>query len=150
MADHVTAVIVNYNAGNCLVRCIESLLDSDISVAVIVVDNASDDQSVNKVMHLAASGLPIKTLINPENIGYSRACNQGFKVVDSTFTCFVNPDCEVQSDAMRLLRDALVQDSGAAMSGGWVTNPDGSAQRATWRNLPDARRSFMEFSRLGK
>jgi len=149
MGDHVTAIIVNFNAGDCLARCIESLLASDTLMSIVVVDNDSHDQSINQVMHLAAGDGRIKTLINSENIGFARACNQGLKLVDSDYVCFVNPDSEVAPDTMRLLVEALKNNPDAALAGGWVTNPDGSTQRATWRRLPDAGRSFNEFSRLG-
>ncbi len=149
MAEHVTVIIVNYNAGEYLGRCIESLLSSDIPISIIVVDNASHDQSINQVMHLAAGDSRIKTLINSENLGYSKACNQGLKLVNSDYVCFINPDCEVHTDTMRHLVAALKHNANAALAGGWVTNPDGSTQRATWRRLPDARNSFFEFSGLG-
>lgn len=149
MNEHVTAIIVNYNAGKYLGRCIRSLLDSNVSVSIIVVDNASHDHSIREVMHLAAGDLRIKTLINAENLGYSKACNQGLKLVETEFVCFINPDCEVRPDTMQRLVLALREDSKAALAGGWVENPDGSTQRATWRRLPDVRSSLFEFSGLG-
>lgn len=149
MGEHVTAIIVNFNAGDCLGQCIKSLLASDITISIIVVDNASHDHSINQVMHMAAGDLRIKTLINSENLGFAKACNQGLKLVSTDYVCFINPDCEVRPDSMRRLVEALRENPRAALSGGWVNNPDGSTQRATWRRLPDARRSFFEFSRLG-
>ena len=147
MDEYVTVIIVNYNAGDYLGQCIQSLLDSDIRVSIIVVDNASEDQSINQVMHFAAGDLRIKTLINSENVGFAKACNQGLKLVSSKYVCFLNPDCQVAPDSMRLLMESLQETPDAALAGGWVENPDGSTQRATWRQLPDARRSLREFSR---
>ena len=44
----VSVIILNYNAGKLLSECIESVLETDYeNFEVIIVDNASKDNSVN-------------------------------------------------------------------------------------------------------
>ncbi|MDD5226721.1 MAG: glycosyltransferase, partial [Candidatus Omnitrophica bacterium] len=53
MSAILSAIIVNYNAGELLRRCVDSLLNCPLEVEIIVVDNASADNSLD-----ALTGLP--------------------------------------------------------------------------------------------
>lgn len=93
-ADHssplVTVIIVNYNAGDRLRRCLEHLAaqvfrDFDI----IVVDNASGDDSIAEA---TASGVEF-TLINAsDNLGFAAANNLAAKSARGRWLAFLNPD----------------------------------------------------------
>ena len=75
MSHVVSAIIVNYNAGPLLGGSVDSLLACPLAVEVIVVDNASDDGSLD--------GLPdsqrIRVIRNTTNVGFAAACNLGMQ-----------------------------------------------------------------------
>ena len=48
----VAAVVVNFNAGDALARCVESVLAQKLGVRLVVVDNASSDGSADRVGEL--------------------------------------------------------------------------------------------------
>ncbi len=96
-------VIVNWNAGAYLRKCLTSIAHASligISLrAVIVVDNASSDGSIDQ-LHIP--GLPLRVLENKENVGFAAACNQGADSGQSPYILFLNPDVVVQSDSLYL------------------------------------------------
>ena len=85
-------VVVNFNAGPWLSRCVEALLDSDHGAQICVVDNASTDTSLDGL-----EDLPVKVIRNRTNRGYAVACNQGAALSPARHLAFVNPDCVVKA-----------------------------------------------------
>jgi len=100
----VSVVIVNYNSGTGLMDCIRSVLYSEYSnKELIVVDNASDDDSVQRV---EALNLKVKILRNPLNLGFSRGGNAGIARAKGEFVVIMNPDTIVDSAWLSCLVDA--------------------------------------------
>jgi N-acetylglucosaminyl-diphospho-decaprenol L-rhamnosyltransferase len=89
----LAVVIVNYNTGAYLTRCLSSLEAhrGDIDVDVLVIDNASHDGS-----HTAAvAANPQARLIdNPTNVFLSPAWNQGVRETEAPWILLLNPDVE--------------------------------------------------------
>ena len=120
------AVVVNYNAGQALVACVESLL-ADTSAGgppeIVVVDNASDDGSADAL----ASSHPEVTLVRaPRNLGFSRANNLGVAATYAPVVAAVNPDVEVDPGTAGALLERLAAAPDLAAVGPRVRNPDGS------------------------
>ena len=96
MAPSLDIIIVNWNTGRQLQRCIHS-----IAVAgregldlhrVLVIDNDSHDDSV---LSLEADGLPLLVQVNDQNRGFAAACNQGARGATADYLLFLNPDTEL-------------------------------------------------------
>lgn len=85
----VTVVVVNYNGGSSLARCLESLLATAPAARVIVVDNASTDGSTDLPPHLASA---VRLLRNATNAGYAAALNQAASEADGEVLVFSNMD----------------------------------------------------------
>jgi N-acetylglucosaminyl-diphospho-decaprenol L-rhamnosyltransferase len=100
MAD-VDIVIVNWNTGPLLARCIESLGRTDrneVNVrSTCIVDNASTDGSLDLQ---APSGVPLDILRNECNAGFAAACNQGAARGVSKYILFLNPDTELHDSSI--------------------------------------------------
>lgn len=89
----LAVVIVNYNTGDYLERCLASLEThrGDIDIDVLVIDNASVDGSHSR----AIAAHPWARLIeNPENVYLSPAWNQGIRETDAPYVLLLNPDTE--------------------------------------------------------
>lgn len=86
-------IIVNWNSGDQLISCLESISTAKkISFElgrVIIVDNASTDSSLKG---LNSFDLPIEVIQNNENRGFAAACNQGAKGSKAYYLLFLNPD----------------------------------------------------------
>ena len=90
----LSVVILNYNVRYFLQQCIISVqrATKNIETEIIVVDNASSDDSCVMVKEL----FPNITLIeNKENVGFSKANNQAVKVAKGEYVCILNPDTAV-------------------------------------------------------
>lgn len=144
----VRCVVVNYNAGNLLRACVTDLLAQDAAVEVVVVDNASDDDSLARLEAGLPGGAAVRILRNPRNLGFASACNRGAGEARTEYLAFVNPDCRLPAGTLARLRDALAARPDTALAGAWVVGPDGAEQRGTRRRLPNPWRALMTFSGL--
>jgi N-acetylglucosaminyl-diphospho-decaprenol L-rhamnosyltransferase len=91
----VSVLIVNFNAGNYAKACIKSLLNqSNIKLEIIVVDNASVDDSVNELKN--TFGKKITLIKNKENLGFGRANNLAADKANGEFFLILNPDTEIK------------------------------------------------------
>ena len=81
MQPDVSVVVVNWNSGGHLARCLAALDD----LPVIVMDNGSSDGSDRCVCK------PTRLLRNPRNLGYGTAVNQAVNLTKSRFVLVLNP-----------------------------------------------------------
>ena len=92
----VSVVITNYNYGKYLPRCIRSCLSqADSEVEVIVVDDRSEDNSIESLAPFANN---ITLIVNEENMGVAASANVGIKAARSQFVIRVDADDFVNSD----------------------------------------------------
>ena len=140
----VTAITVNYNGGPVLRGLVDSLRGQPELARVVVVDNASQDQSLAGV----EAGERLALVRNDSNRGFAAACNQGAAQADSRYLLFVNPDCRVPPGALQRLVEVLDTHPEVGMVGPLVLNSDGSEQRGCRRFLPDPRRALMRVLHL--
>lgn len=87
-------VIVNWNAGDFLQKCITSILQTngaDLVNTIFVIDNASTDNSLEGIKNLRK----VRVIQNLENVGFGVACNQGIALSTAPYVIMVNPDVVV-------------------------------------------------------
>ncbi|MHB9100802.1 MAG: glycosyltransferase family 2 protein [Sulfuricella sp.] len=135
-------VIVNYNAGGFLSGCVASALAQGVR-SVIVVDNASVDDSLALLEQACPDNSRLKILRNAANLGFAAACNIGIHASTQPFVLFLNPDATLAPGALACLMEALVSTEDAGMAGGLLCNPDGSEQPGGRRIFPTPGRAFM-------
>ncbi len=86
-------IIVNYNSGTDLIKCVESILYSNnINPLIIIIDNASRDGSLEKCK---ARFPKIIYIYNTHNIGFSAGINIGIRYAlerNATTITLCNPD----------------------------------------------------------
>jgi GT2 family glycosyltransferase len=149
----VTAVVVNFNAGEALQACVRSLLNSSLRPFVAVLDNASTDRSAEHLRSLYADFPGLEIRFNPGNIGFAPAVNLGVRAADTDYVLVINPDCEVERDTIARLCRALETDPQAAVAGPRVTDARGRIEKASQRRFPDPWKSLVTYAglwRLGR
>ena len=139
--DSVTVIIVNYNAGSLLTRCVHTALEQ--ARQVIVVDNASSDSSVLNLESESSLENRLCIIRSESNIGFAAGCNKGLNAATQPYILFLNPDCMLQSGTLKHLVQVLASDSNIGMVGGYLTNPDGSEQGGGRRAIPSPWRAFV-------
>ena len=92
-AAELAVIIVNYNTGDYLERCLASLEThrGDVGIDVLVIDNASVDGSHTRAI---AAHTWARLIENRENIYLSPAWNQGIRATDAPYVLLLNPDTE--------------------------------------------------------
>lgn len=133
----VSCIVVAHDSGADLLRCARSLLlqaadGHALPLELIVVDNASSDG--------APARLPadprVRLLLNPDNRGFARACNQGAELARGAALLFLNPDCVLPQGALATLLDSLRSDASLGALGAQLLDADGTPQAASWRDDP--------------
>ncbi len=132
----VHVIVVNYNAGAYLARCLRAVLRSSVRTTVTVVDNASKDDSLEAAEALARRGAPVRVLRNAANLGFSRAVNRALRGVREPFALVLNPDCFLEPDALDRLIEAMEAHPRAGMAGCQVRDLQGAEEAAARRDLP--------------
>ena len=98
-------VVLNYNSGGLLRRCLTSVLASDWPadrLDLVVIDNASTDGSA-----AAANQAKVRLIQNDSNDGFG-ANNLALGDLDKVdVVVLINPDATVEPDAIRILVEAL-------------------------------------------
>ena len=139
MPPSISAIVVNYNAGALLLNCVESLLNCPLDLEVIVVDNASEDGSLNTLQGISR----VQFIKNKENRGFAAACNQGIVAATADNLLFLNPDCSFSSGTLKEILMHLRADPMVGMAGGVLVTPDGVEQAGGRRAVPTPWRSFV-------
>ena len=120
-------VVVTYNSAEVIERC----LDSCAHLPVVVVDNASADNTLDLVRRRAG----VKLIANAINRGFGGAANQGVEGLDSEFILLLNPDVELRS-SIAPLEEACSRE-GAGLAGGRLLDELGRVQTGfTLRRFP--------------
>jgi len=92
----VSVIVLNYNAGELLLNCVESVKKSAYkNLEIIVVDNISTDKS----QKICKEKYPdIKLIQNDENFGYCEGNNIGIREAEGDYIIILNPDTIVESN----------------------------------------------------
>lgn len=90
--SNISVVLVTHDSAEVLPRCLESVLDpsrvdGDRPSGVVVVDNASRDETRE-----IAGRCPVTCLPQEKNLGYAKAANLGLDQVGSEYALLANPD----------------------------------------------------------
>ncbi len=124
-AAELAVVIVNYDTGTYLERCLASLERhrGDIEIDVLVIDNASHDGS-----HSAAVAAHpwVRLIENPGNVYLSPAWNQGIRESSAPYVLLLNPDVEWWHGTLADYVAVARANPQAGMVGPMVRNSDGS------------------------
>ena len=136
-APDFSVIIVSWNVAELLRDCLRSLYDvaaaDGLSVEVIVVDNASKDDTAAMVR----SAYPAAALVvNPDNRGFARASNQGLAMARGELALALNPDTVVQPGALKELKETFRRHPSAALTGPRILLSDGTIQPTAARRLP--------------
>lgn len=146
----VEAVIVNWNAGAWLNRCLDSLFahHPELELYAVVVDNASSDGS-----WAAVEGRErVRLIVNDTNRGFAAAANQGLKSLrpETAYVLLLNPDVEFTAGVLNPLLEFLDRNPGVGLVTPRIERPDGSFQHTCRRREPTPWQILSHLSGLAK
>ena len=120
--QRVSVVVVTHHSGAVIRHCLEPLGNA---AQIIVVDNASDDDTLDIVAQ-AAPGCEV--LRNQVGAGYGNGASQGLARVQTEFALLANPDAVVSDAALARLVDAADAFPEGALFGPTVIGPDSDVE----------------------
>lgn len=104
-APLLSVVVVSFNPGDDLARCVRSVLLAGNEV--IVVDNGSTDGARDRLGDLVER---IDWIDNEANLGFARAANRGLRRARGRYVLFLNPDAVSHPGAVAAAIAALEGD----------------------------------------
>ena len=118
VGGRVSIVVLNWNSGRLGVAATRSALAQTWpDVEVVVVDNASEDDSLERIV---AENPEVTVIRNPENLGFGGGMNTGFATTDGEFFLPLNCDAELAPDYVERLVGVLRDNERCAGAGGKV------------------------------
>jgi len=143
----VSIIIVTYRSACCIKDCLDALsAQKSVRTEIIVVDNASKDDTTEIVREGNRAVLLIE---NRDNLGFGRACNQGFEVSRGRFIYLLNPDTQLMgTDALACLCRALEEQPRWGMAGTCILSAKGQPKGPPNKEYPGQSRARSDFSHL--
>lgn len=143
----LSIIIVNYNVKEFLQNLLHSIEKASINFSkeIIVVDNASDDGSVELINNKFPD---VKLIENKINLGFGKANNQALMMAEGEFILLINPDAIVSEDTFDKMFLFFNKHPEAGLAGCKILNSDGTLQLACRRSFPGPWTSFTKVTGL--
>lgn len=148
----LSIIIVNYCTHDLTKQTVNSVLDTvkNIDYEIIVVDNASADNSLNKLIKDFKKSDNVLFIANSSNDGFAAANNIGFKKSRGDYILLLNSDVVVKGDAVNFSLDYIKKNPSVGALGCKVSLPDGTLDKACRRSFPTPGVSFYRMIGLSK
>jgi len=145
----LSIIIVNYNVKYFLEQCLYSVRKAieGMEAEVFVVDNNSVDGS----MEMVEEKFPeVISIINKDNVGFSKANNQAIKISKGDYTLLLNPDTLVEDDTFKKVVSFMDSHPNAGGLGVKMIDGKGRFLPESKRGLPTPAVAFYKISGLAK
>ncbi|HKJ45934.1 MAG TPA: glycosyltransferase [Balneolales bacterium] len=131
----ISIIIVNYNVKEFLANLLNSIYKAQhqLSLEIIVVDNASIDDSIN---YLKKRYPKVIYLANEQNVGFGKANNQAINISRGKYALIINPDTLIREDTLITMYNHMENHPETGAAGCKLLNPDGSFALESRRSIP--------------
>lgn len=145
----LSVIIVNYNVKHFLEQCLYSVRQAlkKTSGEIIVIDNCSTD---NSLAYLQPAFPDVRFIANKENLGFARACNQGWQVSSGRFVLFLNPDTILPEDCFDACIHFFNEHPDAGALGSKMLDGSGQFLKESKRAFPSPLTSLYKLFGLSK
>ncbi|MFA5932963.1 MAG: glycosyltransferase [Microgenomates group bacterium] len=140
--NKTSIIIVTFNSARTIKACLNSVIRYSSEAEIIVVDNNSEDQTIDIVK---AFGNKVKLANSGGNLGFAKANNLGVKSAGGDYLIFLNPDTKIlEKGSLEKLKISMELNPEYGIIGPKLIYPDGTPQDRV-RNLPTIARAFNEY-----
>lgn len=147
----VSIIIPNWNGGEVLATCLDSILQHTrgVDFELIIIDNGSSDGSRTTVETTTAKDHRVKVIYNETNLFFAKACNQGYEISRGRFLLIANNDILLSDDAVTALVRYAEEHLDVGVVTPLFTDLEGQPQEFV-RRLPTALYILAHYHRLGR
>ena len=147
-APDVSVLVVNWNAGQLLADCVDSVAAGleGLRGEIVVVDNDSTDDSLARLQPRP----DLRVVRRGDNAGFAAGTNQAAALASGRYLLLLNPDAACMPGAIRRLVAFLEEHPEAGAVGPRLLNTDGSPQRSCWFGYPDLGSALVDALYLWK
>lgn len=154
----LSIIILNYNSGNYLEKCLQSIWQSTLDKSfyeIIIADNASVDDSINLAKKYTSShpDLNFQYQLLENNLGFAQGNNQAVKLISPTteYVLFLNPDTDLDRNTLtKCLHFFISHPTADALTCKLILAQTGRLQPECHRGFPTPWRSFCYFTGLSQ
>jgi len=134
----LAVVVINYRTPSMVIDCLASLLPelSDTSSSVVIVDNASGDDSVETIQDWINSHnkqSQVSIISSQHNGGFSSGNNVGVQSINAKYYLLLNSDTLIRAGAINYLLNKIKSESKAGLVTPRLEWPDDTAQESCFR-----------------
>jgi GT2 family glycosyltransferase len=126
----VSIIVLTYNQLDYTRQCFEHLFSSTDDFQLIVVDNASTDDTQPYLRELEAQHDNVRVILNGSNRGFAGGCNRGAAIAQHGLLCFLNNDTIPLPGWLDALRGALLKENRVGVVGAKLLWPNLLIQHA--------------------
>jgi hypothetical protein len=138
----ISVLIVNFNSGAWLARCVASVLANDLPLEILIGDNGSHDDSLEQLKSGLGQSAVCQIFSYGVNLGFATATNRLLAESHGEFVLLLNPDCQIEATTLAAMIGVFRQHPGVGMAGCLIRNLDGSEQRGCRRRIPTLESAF--------
>lgn len=126
----LSVIIINFNTENITSECLDSILKNtkNLNYEIIVIDNASNDGSYQKLTQKYAKYKVLSFIKNKNNLGFSKANNIGCANAKGKYLLFLNSDTQIYGNILKEMTDWMRKNKKTAVATCALKNKDGSLQ----------------------
>ncbi|MDR0793636.1 MAG: glycosyltransferase family 2 protein [Chitinophagaceae bacterium] len=145
----LSIIIVNYNVKYFLEQCLYSIKAATLGIEceTIIIDNNSDDGSIE---YLQPKFTSVRFISNKDNVGFSKACNQGYAIAQGEYILFLNPDTILSENTLHRCINFLEQHNNAGAVGPKIVDANGHFLPESKRSLPSPSIAFYKMTGIEK
>ncbi len=120
----ISIIIVSWNVKEKLKENLKAIYASkgNINFEIFVIDNNSKDGSRKMVKKMFPS---VRLIVNKDNLGFAKACNQGLELASGRYRMLLNPDMKVKENTLRRMVDWLNDNRQASIASCKLINQEG-------------------------
>lgn len=135
-AAEISIIVVTWNSERWIERCLRSIAPAcdGVPFEVVIYDNASTDQSLKVIDTVRADAFspdeaPLRVMRGADNAGFAAATNRAIAQTGGRYVFLLNPDCELDRGALRILSEFLDRHSEVAAAAPLLVDELGESQR---------------------
>ena len=114
----VSVLIPTFNGADTIERTLKSVLSQDISIEIVIVDDSSTDQTLDKAEAILRSGnRPFRVIRHENNKGLSASLNDGLNLARGDNILVLHQDCELMRPDWISIATKYMEDKVAVVTG---------------------------------